>query len=67
MIIKIMIIIKMIIKNNNKRSSVKIAKHCYINDIIHRALVRAKIASVEMTVSLSRTDGQRPSVRESER
>jgi hypothetical protein len=31
-----------------------------VNDIIHRALVRAKIASVKEPIGLSRTDGKRP-------
>ena len=43
-----------------KRSSARIAKHNYINDIIHRALVRAKVASAKEPVGLSRTEGKRP-------
>ena len=43
-----------------KRSSARIARHSHINDIIHRALIRAKIASVKEPVGLSRTDGKRP-------
>ena len=43
-----------------KRSSVSIARHSYINDIIHSELVRVKIASVKEPVGLSRTDGKHP-------
>ena len=43
-----------------KESLARIAKHSYINDIIYRALVRAKTASVKEPVGLSRTDGKRP-------
>ena len=43
-----------------KKSSARIARHSYINDIIYRALVRAKIVSVKEPVGLSRTDGKRP-------
>ena len=43
-----------------KKSSARIARHSYINDIIYRALVRAKIASVKEPVVLSRTDGKCP-------
>ena len=42
------------------RSSARIARHSYINDIIHRALVRAKIASVKEPVGLSLTDEKLP-------
>ena len=43
-----------------KRSSARLARHSYINDIIHRELVRVKIASVKEPVGLSRADGKRP-------
>ena len=43
-----------------KKSSAKIARHSYINDIIHRAFVRVKIASLKEQVGLSPTDGMRP-------
>ena len=43
-----------------KRSAGRSARHNYINDIIHRALVRAGVSSVKEPVGLSRTDGKRP-------
>ena len=42
------------------KSSARIARHSYINDIIYRAFVRGKIASVKEPVGLSCTDGKRP-------
>ena len=43
-------------KNSAGRSS----RHAYINDIIHRALVKAGVSSVKEPLGLSRTDGKRP-------
>ena len=43
-----------------KKISVRIARHSYIKDIIYRALVWAKIASVKEPVGLIRTDGKHP-------
>jgi hypothetical protein len=43
-----------------KKSSARTARHSYLNDVIHRALVRAKVASVKEPVGLLRTDGKRP-------
>jgi hypothetical protein len=43
-----------------KRSSGRQARHAFINDIIHRALVRANIPSTKEPAGLSRTDGKRP-------
>ena len=43
-----------------KRSSGRQARHAFVNDIIYRALVRAKIPSTKEPAGLSRTDGKRP-------
>ena len=43
-----------------KRNSARIARYGYANDIIHRALVRAKIVSVKELVGLFHADGKRP-------
>ena len=42
------------------KSSARIARHSYINDIIYRALVRVKIASIKEPVGLFRADEKRP-------
>ena len=41
------------------KSSARIARHIYINEIIYRVLVKAKIASVKEPAGLYRTDGKR--------
>jgi hypothetical protein len=43
-----------------RRSSGKMARHSYINDLIYHALVRAGIPSTKEPAGLSRTDGKRP-------
>ena len=43
-----------------KRSAGRSARHACINDIVHRALVRAGVASVKEPAGMSRTDGKRP-------
>ena len=43
-----------------KRSAGRSARHAFVNDLIHRALVRAGIASVKEPAGLLRTDGKRP-------
>jgi hypothetical protein len=43
-----------------KKSAGRTARHAYLNDIIHRALVRAGVPSVKEPVGMSRTDGKRP-------
>ena len=43
-----------------KRNSARKVRHSYINDTIHCAFVRAKIASVKEPADLSCTDGKHP-------
>ena len=44
-----------------KRGSSKLTRHAIINNLVHRALVRARIPStMELHTSLSRSDGKRP-------
>lgn len=43
-----------------KRSTARTVRHNYINDIIYRALARAKIYSSKEPIGLCRSDGKRP-------
>jgi hypothetical protein len=43
-----------------KISAGRTPRHAYLNDIIHRALVRAGVSAVKEPAGLSRTDGKRP-------
>jgi hypothetical protein len=43
-----------------KKNTGKTARHAYMNDIIHRALVRAGVSSVKEPAGMSRSDGKRP-------
>ena len=43
-----------------KRGSSKLTRHATINNLIHRALVRARIPSTMEPTGLSRSDGKRP-------
>ena len=43
-----------------KRGSSKLTGHAIINNLIHRALVRARIPSTMEPTGLSRSDGKRP-------
>ena len=43
-----------------KRGSSKLTKHAFINNLIHHALVRARIPSTMEPIGLSRSNGKRP-------
>ena len=43
-----------------RRSAGRVARHQYINDIIWRAMHRARIPAIKEPTGLSRTDGKRP-------
>ena len=43
-----------------KKNTGKTARHAHMNDIIHRALVRAGVSSVKEPAGMSRSDGKRP-------
>ena len=43
-----------------KKSSARIQRHSALNDIIHRALIRAGVPSTKEPPGLLRTDGKRP-------
>jgi hypothetical protein len=43
-----------------KKATGKTARHAYINNIIHRALVRAGVSCVIEPAGMSRSDGKRP-------
>ena len=43
-----------------KRGSSKLTRHAIINNLVHRALVRARIPSIMEPMGLSHSDGKRP-------
>jgi hypothetical protein len=43
-----------------EKSAGRSPRHAHLNDIIHRALVRAGVSAVKEPAGLSRTDGKRP-------
>jgi len=43
-----------------KQNGGKTARHAYINDLIHRGLVRAGVSSVKEPAGMLRSDGKRP-------
>jgi hypothetical protein len=43
-----------------KKSARRSPRHAHLNDIIHRALVRAGVSAVKEPAGLSRSDGKRP-------
>ena len=43
-----------------KKSAGRTARHAYLNDIVHRVLVRAGISAAKEPTGMLRTDGKRP-------
>ena len=43
-----------------KKNSGRVQRHAWLNDLIHRALIRAEVTAIQEPQGLSRDDGKRP-------